>query len=202
MARDQSYLPVVTVSARARQKSQKACCLWFTGLSGAGKTTLATLLDETLCAAGCHTFILDGDRCRDRLCRDLGFSEADRTENIRRVSEVARMMVDAGLIVIVSLISPLAAHRQMARQLFTPDEFFEVYVNTPLQVCEARDPKGLYRKARAGSISQFTGISSAYEPPERAEIVLEGERKPEELVQQLVKYLADRSCFGASLMDA
>lgn len=167
---------------RADAKGQKACCLWFTGLSGAGKTTIANLLDQTLHASGQHTFVLDGDRCRTGLCSDLDFTEAGRAENVRRISEVAKLMVDAGLIVIVSLISPLLSHREMARKIFDDGEFLEVFVNTPLTVCEQRDAKGLYKKARQGLIPQFTGISSPYEPPLNAEIELNGRAHPEELV--------------------
>jgi adenylyl-sulfate kinase len=182
----------ITKAARAAIKSQSARCLWLTGLSGAGKTTIANLLDEALYQRGYHSFVLDGDRCRDGLCRDLDFSLAGRMENVRRVSEVARLMVDAGLIVIVSLISPLASQREMARKLFEKGEFLEVFVNTPLEVCEARDPKGLYRKARDGLIPEFTGISSAYEPPANAEIVLDGEAPPTDLVQKMLMALNAR----------
>ncbi len=179
--------------ARAQIKNQKPCCLWFTGLSGAGKTTLANLLDEDFHRNGRHTYVLDGDRCRDGLCRDLDFSTEDRMENVRRVSEVAKLMVDAGLIVMVSLISPLALQRQLARQLFEQNEFLEVFVNTPLQVCETRDPKGLYRKAREGRIPNFTGISSAYEPPKNAEIELNGQRGADDLVEEIKQLMARRS---------
>lgn len=167
---------------RADAKGQKACCLWFTGLSGAGKTTIANLLDQSLHTSGQHTFVLDGDRCRTGLCNDLDFTEAGRAENVRRIAEVAKLMVDAGLIVIVSLISPLLAHREMARKIFDEGEFLEVFVNTPLTVCEQRDAKGLYKKARQGLIPQFTGISSPYEPPLNAEIELNGRAHPDELV--------------------
>lgn len=167
---------------RADAKGQKACCLWFTGLSGAGKTTIANLLDQSLHTSGQHTFVLDGDRCRTGLCNDLDFTEAGRAENVRRIAEVAKLMVDAGLIVIVSLISPLLFHREMARKIFDEGEFLEVFVNTPLTVCEQRDAKGLYKKARQGLIPQFTGISSPYEPPLNAEIELNGRAHPDELV--------------------
>jgi adenylyl-sulfate kinase len=183
----------ISKSARARIKRQKACCLWFTGLSGAGKTTLANLLDEALYGDGFHTYVLDGDRCRDGLCRDLDFSPEDRMENVRRVAEVAKLMVDAGLVVIVSLISPLVQQRQLARQLFEQQEFVEVFVNTPLAVCEMRDPKGLYRRARAGLIPNFTGISSPYETPKNAEILLDGQLRPNDLIEEIKHFMVQRS---------
>jgi adenylyl-sulfate kinase len=170
---------------RASAKQQKPCCLWFTGLSGAGKTTIANRLDQLLHAAGQHTYVLDGDRCRTGLCRDLDFTEAGRLENVRRISEVAKLMVDAGLIVIVSLISPLLSQRAMARSNFDASEFLEVFVNTPLTVCENRDAKGLYAKARQGLIPQFTGVSSPYEAPTDAEIELDGRLHPDELVAMI-----------------
>ena len=140
--------------------------LWFTGLSGAGKSTIANLVEKRLHALGRHTYLLDGDNVRHGLNQDLGFTEADRVENIRRVAEVAQLMVDAGLIVLVSFISPFRAERQMARELMAPGEFIEVFVDTPLAEAEKRDVKGLYRKARAGELKNFTGIDSPYEPPD------------------------------------
>ena len=157
-------------AARAAQKSQKPFCLWFTGLSGSGKSTIANALDRRLYGLGHHVFLLDGDNVRHGLNRDLGFTDADRVENIRRVAEVAKLMVDAGLITMVSFISPFRSERRMARELFPDGEFIEVYVATPLSVCEQRDAKGLYRRARAGAIKNFTGIDSAYEEPEQPEI--------------------------------
>ncbi|MBS0233305.1 MAG: adenylyl-sulfate kinase [Proteobacteria bacterium] len=183
----------VTKLQRSAIKSQKACCIWFTGLSGAGKTTLANLLDEALFAAGAHAFVLDGDRCRNGICGDLDFSPEGRMENVRRIAEVASLMVDAGLIVIVSLISPLVAQRQKARELFEPGEFLEVYLDTPLDVCEKRDAKGLYKKARQGLIPNFTGISSAYEPPANPELTLDGSGAPHELVNQILRLVHQRS---------
>lgn len=183
----------VTKSHRSDLKAQRACCIWFTGLSGAGKTTLANLLDETLYGAGRHTFVLDGDCCRNGICSDLGFSSEDRMENVRRISEIARLMVDAGLIVIVSLISPLIAQRQKARELFAPEEFVEIYLDTPLATCEKRDAKGLYKKARQGLIPNFTGISSVYEPPKNPEIVLDGSTGPGELVDRILRFLGERA---------
>jgi bifunctional enzyme CysN/CysC len=160
-------------AARAAAKHQRPRCIWFTGLSGSGKSTIANLLEKRLHAAGRHTYLLDGDNVRHGLNRDLGFTEADRVENIRRVAEVAKLMVDAGLVVIVSFISPYRAERRLARSLFAPGEFVEVFVDAPLEVCEKRDPKGLYAKARRGELRNFTGIDSAYEPPEAAEVCLE-----------------------------
>ena len=155
---------------RARQKGQKACVLWLTGLSGAGKSTIANLIERKLTAAGRHTYLLDGDNVRHGLNKDLGFTAQDRVENIRRVAEVSRLMVDAGLIVLVSFISPFRSERRMARELFAPGEFFEVFVDTPLAEAERRDVKGLYRKARRGELKNFTGIDSPYEVPEAPEI--------------------------------
>ena len=158
---------------RARQKRQRPCVIWFTGLSGAGKSTLANALEHALFERGHHSYLLDGDNVRHGLNRDLGFSDADREENIRRIAEVAKLFVDAGLIVMTAFISPFRADRQLARQLLGADEFVEVHVATPLAVCEERDPKGLYRKARAGQIPNFTGIDSAYEPPLEPEVVVD-----------------------------
>jgi adenylylsulfate kinase len=154
-------------------KQHAACVVWFTGLSGAGKTTLAFALDDALRCRGIHTAVLDGDSLRLGLNSDLGFSPEDRATNVQRTAQVSKLMVDAGLVVIVSLISPHAQSRNKARSLFNDDQFFEVYVNTPLEVCEQRDPKGLYRKARGGDIKQFTGISAAYEVPENPGLILQ-----------------------------
>ena len=172
--------------ARAAMKGQSPRCLWFTGLSGSGKSTIANLVEKRLLASGHHTYLLDGDNVRHGLSRDLGFSDEDRVENIRRVAEVARLMVDAGLIVIVSFISPFRSERRMARELFEPGDFIEVFVDTPMEVAEARDPKGLYAKARAGQIPNFTGISSPYEVPENAELVLDTTHASAEALAQRV----------------
>jgi bifunctional enzyme CysN/CysC len=160
----------VDKAARAELKGQRPCVVWLTGLSGAGKSTIANLVEKQLHARGHHTYLLDGDNVRHGLNKDLGFTEADRVENIRRVAEVSRLMVDAGLIVLVSFISPFRAERRMARELLGEHEFVEVFVDTPLSVAEERDPKGLYRKARRGQLKNFTGIDSPYEPPERPEV--------------------------------
>ena len=180
----------VDKAARARIKGQQPKVLWFTGLSGAGKSTVANLVEKQLLARGFHTFLLDGDNVRHGLNRDLGFTDEDRVENIRRVAEVAKLMTDAGLIVLVSFISPFRAERRMARDRFEPGEFIEVYVDAPLAVAEARDPKGLYRKARAGQIPNFTGISSPYEAPEAPELRLDaGSQSPEALAAQVLQAL-------------
>jgi bifunctional enzyme CysN/CysC len=177
-------------AARAAAKHQQPRCIWFTGLSGSGKSTIANLLEKRLHALGRHTYLLDGDNVRHGLNRDLGFTEADRVENIRRVAEVARLMVDAGLVVIVSFISPYRAERRMARQLFAPGEFVEVFVDTPLAECEKRDPKGLYAKARRGELRNFTGLDSDYETPEAADVRLSTlELSPEAAVRRIIDHL-------------
>ena len=175
---------------RAAQKHQTPRCIWFTGLSGSGKSTIANLLEKRLHAEGKHTYLLDGDNVRHGLNRDLGFTEADRVENIRRVAEVAKLMVDAGLIVLVSFISPFRGERRMARSLFAEGEFLEVFVDTPIEECERRDVKGLYAKARRGDLTNFTGIDSPYEAPEAPEVhLLAAASAPESSVEQIVTLL-------------
>jgi bifunctional enzyme CysN/CysC len=178
---------------RAAAKNQRPAVFWFTGLSGSGKSTIANLLEKKLHASGRHTYILDGDNVRHGLNRDLGFTDADRVENIRRVAEVAKLMADAGLIVIVSFISPFRAERRMARELLDKGEFIEVFVDTPFEECARRDPKGLYARALSGAIKNFTGVDSPYEAPEHPEIHLETVgREPEEMVDLLEQWLHER----------
>lgn len=176
----------VNQAARAAIKHQQPSCIWFTGLSGSGKSTIANLLEKRLLSEGRHTYLLDGDNVRHGLNRDLGFTEADRVENIRRIAEVAKLMVDAGLIVLVSFISPYRAERRMARELFPAGEFIEVFVDTPLEECERRDPKGLYAKARRGELKNFTGIDSSYEAPENPEIHLRSSELAAEMSMQQI----------------
>jgi len=175
---------------RAQQKCQKPCLIWFTGLSGAGKSTVANALDCLLYANEKHTYLLDGDNVRHGLNKDLGFSDIDRIENIRRIGETGKLFVDAGLIVLSAFISPFRSDRQMVRSLFSAGEFIEVFISTSLEVCEQRDPKGLYKKARAGSIKNFTGIDSAYEAPTEPELLINaGELSVEDSAEQIYQYL-------------
>jgi bifunctional enzyme CysN/CysC len=184
-------------AARAGLKGQKPCVLWFTGLSGAGKSTIANLVEKKLFAMGRHTYLLDGDNVRHGLNKDLGFTDADRVENIRRVGEVARLMVDAGLIVITAFISPFRSERQMARALLAEGEFIEVHIDTPLEVAEQRDVKGLYRKARRGELKNFTGIDSPYEVPEHAEVRIDTTALScEQAAELLVEELRQRGMLG------
>ncbi|WP_457795797.1 adenylyl-sulfate kinase [Methylocystis sp. S23] len=181
-------------AARAAQKGQAPTVLWFTGLSGSGKSTIANFLEKALHAKGRHTFLLDGDNVRHGLNRDLGFTDADRVENVRRVAEVAKLMSDAGLIVLVSLISPFRSERRMAREMTPDGEFIEIFIDTPIEECARRDPKGLYKRAMSGKIHNFTGVSSPYEPPEAPEIHLQTVgRDPLELAQKIVAYLESRT---------
>ena len=181
---------IVDKAARTAVNQQKPCVLWFTGLSAAGKSTIADRVEQKLHAAGNRTYLLDGDNVRHGLSKDLGFTDHDRVENIRRVAEVAKLMVDAGLIVITAFISPFKAERQMARELLSEGEFIEIFVDSPLDVCETRDPKGLYSKARTGQLKNFTGIDSAYEAPTNADIVLNSkDNDPATLSEQVMEYL-------------
>ena len=184
----------INQETRSKTKHQKPCVLWFTGLSGSGKSTIADELEKQLYELGKHTMLLDGDNVRHGLNRDLGFTDQDRVENIRRIAEVSKLMVSSGLITIVSFISPFRAERLMARNLFNDDEFIEVYIDTPIEVCEARDSKGLYKKARAGQLKNFTGIDSDYEEPEMPEIALQNsDANIDDLVNNILDYLRANS---------
>ena len=188
----------VTKSTRARTKGQRAAILWFTGLSGAGKSTIANIVDQELTRRGAHTFLLDGDNIRHGLNRDLGFTQEDRVENIRRVAEVAKLMAEAGLIVLCAFISPFTAERLMVRELVDDGEFVEIFIDTPLDVCKVRDPKGLYRKALAGEIRNFTGIDQPYEPPLHAEIVIgEDCARAEDAAERIISYLDMTETFSS-----
>ena len=184
-------------AARGRLLGQRPAVLWFTGLSGAGKSTVANLVERRLHALGRHTYVLDGDNLRHGLNRDLGFSEADRAENVRRVSEVAALFADAGLIVIASLISPYRAERAWARARVPKGEFIEVFVDAPVDECRRRDPKGLYRKADAGLLRGFTGVDAPYEAPDAPELHLRtAEASPEDLAGRVVAELRRRGVFA------
>ncbi len=188
---------VVAKGKRAALKAQRPCVLWFTGLSGAGKSTIANVVEAKLAERKRHTYMLDGDNVRHGLNKDIGFTDADRVENIRRVGEVAKLFVDAGLIVLCSFISPFRAERAAIRQILEPGEFIEIFVSTPLSTCEARDPKGLYAKARSGALPSFTGIDSPYEPPEHADLVLDTDGAgPEDLANRVVELLVTRGMIG------
>ena len=187
----------IDADARAEAKGQKACCIWFTGLSGSGKSTIANALETRLHQMGRHTYILDGDNVRHGLNRDLGFTDADRVENIRRIGEVAKLMVDSGLIVMTAFISPFRSERRLARDLFSDGQFIEIFVDTALDVCETRDPKGLYKKARAGEIANFTGIDSAYEAPESAELAMNaGTQTLDQVVDAIIEDLTLRQMLS------
>lgn len=180
----------LTQTERAKIKQQTPMCLWMTGLSGAGKSTLANALEQELNKKGKHTYILDGDNLRHGLNSDLGFSEVDRNENVRRVAETAQLMVDAGLIVIVGLISPFKKERNWVRGLFSNNQFKEIYISTSLHECEYRDVKGLYKKARKGEVKNFTGIDSPYEPPENPEIVVDTENKS---IAECIQFIIEKA---------
>ncbi|UQG60138.1 adenylyl-sulfate kinase [Marinobacter sp. M3C] len=183
----------ITRAERSVNKNQKPCLLWFTGLSGSGKSTVANALDVALHKRGYHTFVLDGDNVRHGLCKDLGFSDDDREENIRRVGEVCKLFADAGLMVMSAFISPFTGDRRLVRKLFPAGEFIEVFIDTPLATCEERDPKGLYQKARSGQIKRFTGIDSPYEVPSRPEVRLDTSSMSVEVcVETLIAYLLER----------
>ena len=180
----------INKKTRSELNSQKPCVVWFTGLSGSGKSTIANILEQKLHTIGKRTYLLDGDNVRHGLNKDLGFTDTDRVENIRRVAEVSKLMADAGLITLVSFISPFKSERQMARDLLSSDEFFEIFINTPLEECEKRDPKGLYKKARAGELKNFTGIDSLYEEPENPDLILDtASSNAEELTDQIINFL-------------
>lgn len=181
----------VTRERREAQNGHRGAIVWFTGLSGAGKSTLAHAVEEHLHRAGCRTFVLDGDNVRHGLCADLGFSAEDRVENIRRIGEVAKLFMEAGVIVLTAFISPFREDRNKVRAMVRPGEFIEVYCQCTVEVCEQRDAKGLYRKARAGEIAQFTGISSPYEAPDASELVVNtSEKSLPDCVQQVIAVLA------------
>lgn len=183
----------IDAAKRAAVKGHQSTVLWFTGLSGSGKSTVANALEQALVAKGIHTYLLDGDNVRHGLCADLGFSEADRTENLRRVGAVAGLMIDAGLLVLSAFISPYRSQRELVKSLVPPDKFLEIHIATPLEVCEQRDVKGLYKKARAGEIRQFTGISDPYEAPLAPDLVLNtAECSLEQSVEQLLALLTHK----------
>ncbi len=184
----------VTKEERSKIKDQKPCILWFTGLSGSGKSTIANAVESRLVELNRHTYLLDGDNIRMSLNRGLGFSDEDRIENIRRIGEVSKLFVDAGTIVLTAFISPFQEDRDQVRSLVEDDEFIEVFIDTPLEVCESRDPKGLYQKARAGEIPNFTGISSPYEAPKNPKIYIQTDTLSiEECADQVIQYLIENS---------
>ncbi len=184
---------VVDRMQRENSNGHKGAVLWFTGLSGSGKSTLAGAIEHQLASMGIKTYLLDGDNIRHGLCGDLGFSDADRQENIRRVGEVAKLMVDAGLVVATAFISPYQEDRNKVRQLFEQDQFLELYVATPVEICEQRDPKGLYKQAREGKIKQFTGIDSPYEPSLQPELHIDGQLPVTDSVSQIIDLLVRRN---------
>ncbi|EKE73719.1 adenylyl-sulfate kinase [Gallaecimonas xiamenensis] len=190
----------VDAASRAEALGQKPLVLWFTGLSGAGKSTLANGVEQALAQRGKHAFLLDGDNVRHGLCSDLGFSDSDRTENLRRVGEVAKLMVDAGLIVLAAFVSPFAADRQLIRERLPQGVFVEIYVEADLATCESRDPKGLYAKARRGEIAQMTGLDSPFEVPQSADLVVNTQQlSPEQAVAKVLAWLDDKVEWHAGI---
>ena len=187
----------VTPAMRETLHRHRGAVIWFTGLSGSGKSTLSGAVEQALHQLGISTFLLDGDNVRQGLCRDLGFSDDDRKENIRRIGEVAMLMADAGLIVLTAFISPHRSERQLARELIGEERFIEIFVDTAPEICEARDPKGLYRKARAGEIKDFTGIGSGYEAPFSPELRVDGEQLVTKLSEQIITLLRERAIIAA-----
>jgi len=186
------HMHQVTKDERSKQKQQRPCILWFTGLSGSGKSTIASAVEQKLFESGHHTYLLDGDNVRHGLNKDLGFSDLDRIENIRRIGELSKLMIDAGLLVMTAFISPFKTDRDMVRELVQAHEFIEIYMDTSLEECERRDPKGLYKKARKGEIKNFTGVDSDYETPESAEIIIDSVALSiEECADQVIQYLKD-----------
>jgi len=191
------HLHNVTKDERSKQKKQRPCILWFTGLSGSGKSTIAGAVEQKLFELGHHTYLLDGDNVRHGLNKDLGFSDVDRVENIRRIGELSKLMIDAGLLVMTAFISPFKADRQLVKNLVQQHEFVEVYMDTALDECEKRDPKGLYKKARSGQIKNFTGIDSEYEIPENPEIIINTvELSIEECADKIITYLKDNKIIN------
>ncbi|MGH7929654.1 MAG: adenylyl-sulfate kinase [Candidatus Binatia bacterium] len=194
------HQPTVTRQRRAEKNGHGAAILWFTGLSGAGKSTLAHAVEECLHRMGCRTFVLDGDNVRHGLCGDLGFSDDDRQENIRRVGEVSKLFIEAGVIALTAFISPFRADRQRVRDLVSGGDFIEIYCHCPLEVCEGRDVKGLYARARKGEIPEFTGISSPYEEPENAELIVNtGDKSLEDCVDEVIAFLQQRGIVNADV---
>jgi adenylylsulfate kinase len=187
----------VTKQDRQRLNKHKSCTLWFTGLSGSGKSTLANTVDKKLFERGIRSYVMDGDNIRHGLNKDLSFSNEDRKENIRRIGEVAKLFVDSGQIVLTAFISPFCEDREMVKNLFSNGEFFEIYVKCPLNVCEFRDPKGLYSKARKGEIQDFTGISSPYEEPENPDLLIETNLLTiEESAEKLISFLQEKEIIS------
>ncbi len=189
---------IVTRSDRETIAGHKGCTIWMTGLSGSGKSTLAVALEKALIDRGVRTFVLDGDNVRHGLNKDLGFSPEDRNENIRRIGEVAKLFTEAGVVNITAFISPYRIDRDRVREIMDDGDFIEAFVDCPVEICEQRDPKGLYKKARAGEIPEFTGISAPYEEPEKPEITVKtGESSEEEALQELISYLDGKGYLGS-----